>query len=324
SVILQPPQVGISSSQRDPGMAASNEETKIYRKDCYSVEVFSAFNEFRKSSLLTDLTLSTADGKSFNVHTIVLAAVSLLVRRNLTKNISCSWSRILDPEVEDIGLEAIVEFAYTGSIPNLNRDNLDQIRTAAQTLEASRVLEICNEAEEETTKPAGHKNRDMISSTEQLVIGLQFIRQLWEDGLGCDVILTDDFVLRQFQKVACTPKFKDLPARQLMNYLRSHALCVSSEIVVFQAVVTWIQARPTARLRLAKALMKTIHFPLMTFKEFKEVQNHNIWSKHSLMPLFQSIFEDFCSDETRTQNQCRIYLLQPSRTKFGHTYKKYD
>lgn len=127
----------------------------------------------------------------------------------------------------------------------------------------------------------------------------------------------EDYILRQFQKVARTPKFKDLPARNLFRYLNSFALCVPSELVVFRAVVDWIQAKPKRRLRLAKELMKTIHFPLMTFKDFKEVQALKMWSDHSLQELYEAIFEDFCSNETETQNKCRIYLPKESLVLSG-------
>uniref|UniRef100_A0A8C5DD78 Kelch-like protein 9 n=1 Tax=Gouania willdenowi TaxID=441366 RepID=A0A8C5DD78_GOUWI len=279
------------------------EVEKVFESNCYSVEVFSAFNEFRKSSLLTDLTLSTADGKSFNVHTIVLAAVSFDYFRSMfTLGMKeANQRRVSLPYVLSSELQILISCSYSGSLP-LCWGSVYELTGTALQLQYQPALALCLDFLLQELNP--HNCLDVRSFAEAFEVP-----QLLQGA--------DDFVLRQFQKVACTPKFKDLPARQLMNYLRSHALCVSSEIVVFQAVVTWIQARPTARLRLAKALMKTIHFPLMTFKEFKEVQNHNIWSKHSLMPLFQSIFEDFCSDETRTQNQCRIYLPKESLVLIG-------
>lgn len=129
--------------------------------------------------------------------------------------------------------------------------------------------------------------------------------------------VADDFVLRQFQKVASTSKFKDLPAKKLLRYLNSHSLCVPSELVVFKAVVAWIQAKPKKRLQLAKELMKTIHFPLMTFKEFKEVQSLSMWSDHSLAELYEAIFEDFCSNETAPHHECRIYLPKESLILIG-------
>ncbi|XP_051258318.1 uncharacterized protein LOC127364664 isoform X2 [Dicentrarchus labrax] len=432
------------SADEDVG---NNDEdvVKIYCKANYVTVVFNTLTEFRNSSLLTDLTLSTEDGNSFFVHSLVLAAVSSLIRGSLSrinvKNSRCDkrkdeglrrWSLSLGPEVDNVGLEAVVEFAYTGLISFLNKDTVHQIKTAAQTLGAPRVLDLCTEEEEKSRKTGGQKTEGRISAAEQMMISLKSIKQLWMDRESCDVILeaiggslhihrvilavgsdyfrsmftlgmreshqscvtlpfilaselellidcsysgaiplswkcifeitstalqlqyqpalslcldfmhqeinphscldvasfaeayemvqllevADDFVLRQFQKVACTSKFKDLPAKKLLKYLKSHSLYVPSEIVVFKAVVAWIQAKPKTRLRLTKDLMKTIHFHLMTFKEFHEVKSLNMWSDYSLEKLYETIFEEFCSNET-DYSQCRIYLPKESLILIG-------
>ncbi|XP_008298460.1 uncharacterized protein LOC103371026 [Stegastes partitus] len=432
-------------SMDEDGDDSDEDEVKIYSKDDYPTDIFLALNKFRDCSLLTDLTLNTDDGKSFNVHAPVLAAVSSLIWKKVENNRANErrdhdasagaqrWSVFLGPDVDHVGIEAIVEFAYTGLISSLNKDNVDQIRAAAQALGVIRVLNLCTQQEEESTKTGGQKKKERTSAAQQITISLKSVKQLWMDQVGCDVILealgasfhvhrvilaassdyfrgmftlgmkeshqpcvtlpfllaselevligcsysgalplswrcvfeltstalqlqyqpalslclsflhqeinpdscldvisfaeaygmtqllevADDFVLRQFQKVACTSKFKDLPARQLLKYLNSCSLCVPSELVVFKAVVAWMQAKPRIRLRLAKDLMKTIHFPLMTFKEFREVQSQNMWSDRSLAELYEAVLEDFCSNEPSLQNKCRIYLPKESLVLVG-------
>ncbi|KAG7497003.1 kelch 33 [Solea senegalensis] len=421
---------------------------KIFQEDDYPKDIFRTLTEFKDSFLLTDLIISTNDGKTFQVHSLVLAAVSSLIwetlsRGNMVYNVDGikarntisvginTWSLCLGPEVDHVGLEAIVEFAYSGHVSQLNKDTMEQIKAAAQTLGAHRVMELC--PEEGSTHTGEKKKEKRISAAEQMRISLQSIRQMWMDGVGCDVILdgigkslhvhriilaassdyfrgmftlgmkesyqprinlpfllaseletligcsysgalslswrcvfeltstalqlqyqpalslclsflqkeinpqscldvasfaaayemahllevADDYVLRQFQKVACTLKFKDLPARQLLKYLNSRSLCVQSELVVFKAVVAWIQAKPKTRIRLTKELMKTINFPLMTFKEFNEVHSLNMWSEHSLDELYKTIFENFCSYETAPHSQYRIYLPKESLVLIG-------
>lgn len=129
--------------------------------------------------------------------------------------------------------------------------------------------------------------------------------------------VSHDYVLRHFQKVASTSKFKDLPAEQLLKYLTSPSLCVPSELAVFQAVAAWIQWKPKKRRRLAKELMRTIHFPLMTYKDFKEVQSVSLWSDPGLEELYNSVFEDFCGSETAPQVQYRTYLPKESLVVIG-------
>nr|XP_057924827.1 kelch-like protein 33 [Doryrhamphus excisus] len=405
------------------------DEIKMYTKDDHHVEMFHTLASFRDLSQFTDLTLSTKDGRRLHLHSVVMAAISSLVQDCLNNNVhheeAQERSIFLELDMDHHSLEAIVEFAYTGLISCL--ENVEQVKAAAQTIGAYRVLEVLKKMEESST------NGDSMSSSQQLAVSLRSTRELWMDGVGCDITIeavglslpvhrvilaassdffrgmfnsgmrestqshislpflsasdlevliassysgtlplswsrvfeisstslqlqyqpalslsldflqkelnphscldvasfakayqmekllevSDKFVLRQFQKVACTCKFKDLPAKQLLRYLNSRSLCVPSELVVFKAVVAWIQARPKARLKLAKELMKTIYFPLMTFEEFKEVRSVNMWSKHNLVDLYETVWEDFCSNEVDPQCQCRIYLPEQSLVLTG-------
>lgn len=99
-------------------------------------------------------------------------------------------------------------------------------------------------------------------------------------------------------------------------YLNSNSLYVPSELVIFKAVAAWIQAKPRIRLRLAHELMKTVQFPLMTFKEFKEVRSQTMWSNSNMTELYEEIFKDFCSSES-AQHQFRIYMPKESLVLIG-------
>ncbi|KAM8881602.1 kelch-like protein 33 [Synchiropus picturatus] len=395
---------------------------KLYSKDNHAPELFLTLAQFREQSLLTDLTLLTRDGATLCVHAPVLAAISSLTRKGLAvldvSGDSGLCKRSLSLDVDHDSLEAIVDFAYTGHVSKLSKDTVEDIKAAAETLGAPRVLDLC-----ETFVSNSEKMDDAISAMQHIVISLQTIKQLQEERVGCDVILdvhgasfhahrvilaacsdyfrgmfslgmresyqshvhlpflpaaelevligssytgcvhlswscvfevaclslqlqyqpalllslqylheelnphscldvasfaeayqmthllelADDYVLRQFPKVSRTAKFKYLPARQLLRYLRSSSLNVPCELVVFRAVANWIQAKPKRRFRLAKELMKTIHFPLMTFKEFKEVRSLEMWSDQRLADIYEAVHDEFCSEST-PQSQCRVYL----------------
>lgn len=167
---------------------------KIYFTEDYLTEVFGTLREFRDSSLLTDLTLSTWDGTRYHVHAPVLAAVSSHIRESLSGSNTGNkrgqrWTLSLGPEVEHVGLEAVVEFAYTGLTPGLNQETLQQIKAAAETLGALRVLDLCAEEEEKPTKTGGQRREERLSAEEQMRISLQSIDQLRMEKVGCDVIL---------------------------------------------------------------------------------------------------------------------------------------
>lgn len=124
---------------------ADEDVVKAYCVDGYPSELFRALKDFRDASLLTDLTLSTADGASLQVHAAVLAAVSSHLRHRLRERTEDS-SRIhicLGPEVDAVGLAAVVEFAYAGVVSALDPDTVQRVEATAGTLGACRVVELC-------------------------------------------------------------------------------------------------------------------------------------------------------------------------------------
>ncbi|XP_053475654.1 kelch-like protein 33 [Ictalurus furcatus] len=368
------------------------QETQKYTKATYPTEILQAMEELRCCSVLTDLTLSVEHGLTVHAHSLVLAAVSSLIHQMLQQRNGKNKNEILlsvGPEVSDLGLSAVLEFAYSGNIAGLNSQSLAQIQSAALYLGVPRVLELCQEEEE---RENAEKNMRKIVGEEHGQDNLQSIRHLWEERVGCDVELeaegrifhahrvilsassdyframfssgmkethqnsvslllmgapeleallhccysgdlfldwgcifeltstalqfqfqpalslclnylkeqmdvhscldvasfaeaymlsdlfetAEDFILVHFQEVMATPKFLELPAEKLLDLLRHDALCVPSELAVFRAVVAWIEADPSQRLSQAQEVMTGVRFPLMTFREFREVRAVNL------------------------------------------------
>ncbi|KAL6466406.1 hypothetical protein MHYP_G00242100 [Metynnis hypsauchen] len=392
------------------------QETQTYNRDAYPTEVFRALEELRQWSVLTDLTLVLENGLSFQAHSLVLAAVSTVIQKMLQERNEEKVFLRLGPEVSGLGLSAVLEFAYTGTITGLDRESLAQIQMAALYLGVPRVLELCKEEEgrKKRESDGSKKVEEMkkISAEEQMEASLQSFRQLWEAGVGCDVELeaegivyhvhkvllaassdyframfssgmresqqasvsllligaheleallhcsyrgdlvldwdcvfeltcsalqfqfqpalslcldfleqhidvhscldiiafaeaymmsdllekAEDFVLVHFQEVAATPKFQDLPAKKLLDFLKQDGLCAPSELAVFRAVVMWIEAEPDERLPQAGDLMAGVRFPLMTFREFREVRAINLQmecNSDSNVQLYESALTEF-------------------------------
>ncbi|GAA6094195.1 kelch-like protein 33 [Tachysurus ichikawai] len=371
------------------------QEPEKCTRETYSSEVFQAMEELRCCSVLTDLIVNVKHGHTIRAHSLVLAAVSSLILEMLQKRNEQNEREIclcVGPEVSDLGLNAVLEFAYTGAISDLNRRSLAQIQAAALYLEVPRVVELCKEEEERQGRKYAEKNKRKNVGEEHRKVTLQSIRQLREDKVGCDVELeaegrtfhahrvflsansdyframfcsgmkethqtsvsllligapelevllhccysghlfldwgcvfeltstalqfqfqptlslclnyleqkmdvnncldvaafaeaymlsdlletAEDFILMHFQEVTATPKFLELPTEKLLDLLRRDALCVQSELAVFRAVVAWIEAEPTQRLCRAQEVMTGVRFPLMTFREFREVRAVNL------------------------------------------------
>ncbi|XP_046698548.1 kelch-like protein 33 [Silurus meridionalis] len=410
---------------------------KLYCNPSYPDSLFHALEEMKQLSFLTDLTLKTQSKAHFHGHSVVLAAVSSVVQQMLQEINERQRFICVGPEVSDLGISAVLEFAYTGIISNLTRGSLTQIQAAALYLGVPRVLKLCKEEEERQEKNDCEmkiKERNSgISAEEQKKVSLQAIRQLWDKRVGCDVEveaegrifnahrvilsassdyframfssgmketqqesvslllmgapeleallhccysghlllgwgcifeltstalrfqfqtalslclnflqqemdayncldvvafakayemldlreMAEDFTLRHFEDVAVTEKFQDLPVEKLKAYLRSNCLCVKSELSVFRAVVSWINADTMARVKEARDLMRTVLFPLMTFTEFREVKVITSWPRVSDRDLYESLFEEFCTNTFHSYSDFRIYLPKETLVLVG-------
>ncbi|XP_035530848.1 kelch-like protein 33 [Morone saxatilis] len=407
-----------------------------YCNETYPKEVLGTLKEFCDSSILTDLTLTTDNKESFHVHSPILAAVSSIIYERLRdesgeqsdndKDVEVQRRSVsLGFKVDNVGLEAVVEFAYTGAVLSFTKDNVALIRAAAQALGVPRILDLCNKEERINNVGSPKKEEQNNASLEQMKINLQAIKDLWTERVGCDVILdvdgasfhvhrvilaassdyfrgmftcgmreshqtcvalpflsaseletliscsysgilplnwdcvfeitctalqlqfqpalslclnfmrqemepsscldvasfaeayemselleeANDFVLRNFWEVSATEKFKDLPAEKFLDILRCDGLCVPSELAVFRAVSSWVEADPEERLGQAGILMTGVRFPLMTFREFREVRAINLRMEclgNKEVELYGSALKEFAFSLPKTQDQCRV------------------
>ncbi|CDQ68468.1 unnamed protein product [Oncorhynchus mykiss] len=220
------------------------------------------------------------DGTSFHVHKVLMAASSDFFRGMFTSGMKESQQPCVAlPFLEAAELEAMIGCSYSGSLP-LSWGRVFEITCTALQLQFQPALSLClNFLEQEID---AHSCLDVASFAEAY-------------GMPELLEVANSFVLRHFQNVAATPKFQDLPAKKLRRYLKSDSLFVPSELVVFKAVVAWIEACPSKRLKLTKELMKKVHFPLMNVKEFNEVKTTKLWSEHNTEGLYLTILEDFHS-----------------------------
>ncbi|XP_068164743.1 kelch-like protein 33 [Antennarius striatus] len=412
---------------------AFEERIYTYYRETYPEELFLRLKEFQDSLLLTDLTLTTNNDKSFQVHSVVLASVSSFIQQRLEGEGREGLFNYKDggiqrklvsvgPEVDHIGLQAVVEFAYTGDVLSLNKENICLVEDAAQALGVPGLLDLCRKTKEVDSSKNKVRNTPTL---EQMKRNLQSLKCLWAEKVGCDVILdvnetsfhvhrvmlaassdyfrgmftcgmreshqnrvaipfllaselevlincsysgilllnwdcvfeiacmalqlqfqpalslcldfmrqemepnscldvtsfaeaygmselleeAKDFVLRNFWEVSATAKFQDLPAEKLLEILQSDGLCVPSELAVFRAVSSWVEADPMERLGQAGQLMTGVRFPLMTFREFREVRAINLRMEclgNKDVQLYVSALKEFGFSIPETQDQCRV------------------
>lgn len=175
-----------------------------YRSATYAKDVFMALKMFRDSFVLTDLTLIASSNESIEVHATILAAVSSYIQEKLIdegneradndSDVNVRRKTLaLGTEVDHTGLQAVVEFAYTGTVLSLNKDSIVSTKAAAQTLGVPRLVELCDKHDkfrEVGSSPT--KEEPEVQSAHQMNITLQSINHLWANRMRCDVTLELD------------------------------------------------------------------------------------------------------------------------------------
>lgn len=190
-------------------------------------------------------------------------------------------------------LEFLIGGSYSGTL-SLSWDNVFEITCTALQLQFQPTISLClNFMQQE------------IDATSCLDVAS------FAEAYGMSELLEEanDFVLKNFWEVSTTAKFQDLPAEKLLDFLTSDGLCVPSELAVFRAVILWVEVDPEERLDQAGLLMTGVRFPLMTFREFREVRAVNLRMEcfgNKEVELYGSALKEFGFSLPTTQDQCRV------------------
>lgn len=169
-------------------------------------------------------------------------------------------TRIALPFLLASEFDALIGCSYSGMLP-LSWDCVFEITSMALQLQLQPGLSLC-----------------LKFMRQEMGVGSCLDVASFAEAYGMSELLADanDFVLRNFWEVSDTAKFRDLPGGKLLDIIRCDGLCVPTELAVFRAVSSWIETDPDERLGQASVLMTGVRFPLMTFREFREVRAINL------------------------------------------------
>ncbi|XP_062372401.1 kelch-like protein 33 [Sardina pilchardus] len=222
-----------------------------------------------------------AEEKEFTAHRVILAASSDYFRGMFASGMrEAQEPSVSLPSLGDEELEAFLHCSYSGAL-DLTWDCVFDLVCSALQFQIQPTLTLCLDFLEREIN--ADSCLDVASFAEAY-------------GMGDLLELADDYVLRHFLEVSTLPKFQDLSAEKVLEYLCCDGLCTPSELTVFRAVVFWLEADLAKRLPDAPKLMTGVRFPLMTFREFREVRDINLnmeCSAEGEVELYRTAFKDF-------------------------------
>lgn len=200
---------------------------------------------------------------------------------------------IVLPFIPACELEALIGWSYIGNL-HVSWETVFEITSTALQLQFQSAVFLC-----------------LKFMREEIQINSCLDVASFAEAYGLSELLEEanDFVLRNFREVSETAKFQDLSVQKLLDFIRCDGVCVPSELTVFRAVISWIQADPEERLAHAALLMSGVRFPLMTFREFREVREINLRMEcfaGKEVELYGSALKEFGFSLPKSGDYCRI------------------
>ncbi|XP_044278334.1 kelch-like protein 33 [Varanus komodoensis] len=220
-------------------------------------ETLRSLEQFYEEAIGWDLELK-AEGDTYQVHRLALACGCEFFHGMFTSGMkeSRQGGAPLCTHFTSTDLGLVISFAYSGMLVG-GWDYLFDAAQAALQYQVSGILELCLDHFHHKLNP------------EACLDVLSFARAY---GLHDLENTAENFVLRNFAHVMCTPKFLDLPVNELVDFLSSDALYILNELEAFQGAIRWLDVDRAGRMHYAEKVLCCIRFPLMSTRELKQVR----------------------------------------------------
>ncbi|XP_044197350.1 kelch-like protein 33 [Thunnus albacares] len=202
-----------------------------------------------------DVTIQAENGEKYPAHRVVLAAGGDYFRALLCGGLRESSEDVVCLRgVSSWVIESILGFIYTGQL-RLGWRQIWELTDALLQFQLQDALSLCIDFLRDRMDESTCLDVLVLAET----YGLVQLRQAAEE-----------YILAHFQCISAGEKFKDVPYPLLDRLLEKDSLCVDSEIVVFNAVVSWVEDNPKERLPFLPGLLFLVRLPLLSNSELQK------------------------------------------------------
>lgn len=207
------------------------EDTLTFSRSGLPQILFGAFENMRKQGHLCDLTIKVQN-HSFSAHRVILAAgIPYFQKAFLRSAVETGETEIAVEELDPEALESLIHFTYTNEI-KISIENAQSLLVASQFLLMNEVRDACVEFLSKRLRADNVlRLRTFACSVENL--------DLFE---SCN-----RFILKNFEQFMKSDDFLSLPPSSIKEIISDDDLNVSSEEVVFEALMAWVKALPDER-----------------------------------------------------------------------------
>ncbi|XP_064641579.1 kelch-like protein 13 isoform X2 [Lineus longissimus] len=220
----------------------------------YGTKILLGLRRLRQTDILCDLVLK-AENKNLKVHRAVMAACSDYFRAMLTSDMVEKTQECIDLKgISGSGLEAVVQFAYSGVL-QVTSNNAEDVMAAASHLQISEAVDLCCEYLESAI-------------TVGNCVDILNLAELY--SLHQTKSKAREFILENFVAFAESDQYFKLTSSQLSLLLEENGLKVVTEFKLFELVQTWVNFDPKGREHFVTMLMSKLRLPLLSGEELVE------------------------------------------------------
>lgn len=219
----------------------------VYKHQGHTQKAFDVLNLLRKQRMLCDVCLQV-DGLEIPAHRAVLSACSPYFYAMFTNELAEARAPCVTlQEIDGKALQQLIDFMYTSEI-SVTEENVQTLLPAANLLQLSEVRDACCEFLQSQLHPSN-------------CLGILAFADLH----SCSDLVhyAQTYTEQNFSDVTKHEEFFALSVEDVKKLIASEKLTVSSEELVFDAVLGWINHDFKIRQKYVAELMEYVRFCLL-------------------------------------------------------------
>ena len=306
------------SCSKPPVEEVENSSTyTVLLKDEYQPgRAFYVLSQLRRRQQFCDIQVFKDDA-CFSAHRVILAASSPYLLSRLS-SVTEKPGRITltDPRLTVGALEMLIDFMYT-SMLRIKENTVEALCYASRLLKLSRIEKACCK---------------FIMNNLSVHNCFRYLKYAEENDYPQIRSKCLEHAAGSFVETSCTPGFLDISCDHLKSIIQNPNLNASSQEVVLESVLLWVNQEPSTRQNDLYPLLHSVkeqNFPLQSDEKVREILNSPRTSTEQVVRNLKACFEKLQRNhhqeqqrETPSGESDTEQLSTPSSEESGGKHRK--